>query len=79
MSAMILPVTGHAAFHKAAHYLCVKPVVVDVDHETFRADSRRIEEAITGNTILLVASAPSYAHGVVDPIPEIARLQAYSD
>ena len=26
---MVLPKTAHAAFHKAAHYLSVKPVVVD--------------------------------------------------
>ena len=71
---MILPVTGHAAFHKAAQYLCVKPVIVDIDRGTFKADPKLMEEAITDNTILLVASAPSYAHGVVDPIPAIGKL-----
>ena len=71
---MILPVTAHAAFHKAAAYLCVKPVPVEVDPVTFRADPARIREAITDNTILLVGSAPSYAHGVVDPIRQIAKL-----
>ncbi len=30
--------------------------------------------AINKNTILLVGSAPSYAHGVVDPIKEIGKL-----
>jgi len=30
--------------------------------------------AVTDNTILLVGSAPGYAHGVVDPIPQIAAL-----
>ena len=32
---MILPKTAHAAFHKAAHYLNVKPMIVDIDPQTF--------------------------------------------
>lgn len=71
---MILPVTAHAAFQKAAHYFCVKPVLVAVDPVSFRADPAAIERAITPNTILLVGSAVSYAHGVVDPIREIAEI-----
>lgn len=71
---MVLPVTAHAAFHKAAHYFCVKPVTVSVNGDTFKADPASIEEAITENTILIVGSAPSYTHGVVDPIPELAEI-----
>lgn len=71
---MILPATAHAAFHKAASYLGVKKVVVDVDPVSFRADVSAMRRAIGPSTILLVGSAASYAHGVVDPIPEIGRL-----
>lgn len=71
---MVLPVTAHAAFHKAAHYFGIKPVVVPVDPETYRADVEAIWKAINENTILLVASAPCYSHGVVDPIENIAAL-----
>ncbi len=71
---MILPSTAHAAFHKAAHYLDVAVVQVAVDPQTFRADASRVREAITPNTILLAASAPSYAHGVVDPVRELGEL-----
>lgn len=76
---MILPVTAHAAFQKAAHYLCVKIVLVPVNNETFRADVDEIEKAITPNTILLVGSAPSYAHGVIDPIEQIGALALKHD
>ena len=31
-------------------------------------------QEINANTIMLYTSAPSYPHGVVDPIPEIAAL-----
>ncbi|MBT3223095.1 MAG: aspartate aminotransferase family protein, partial [Proteobacteria bacterium] len=41
---------------------------------TFRADIKAIRRAITPNSILLVGSAPSYAHGVVDPIEEMGAI-----
>ena len=71
---MILPKTAHAAFHKAAHYLSVKPVIVDIDPDTFKVRAEDMERAITENTILLVASAPSYSQGVVDPIADIGLI-----
>jgi glutamate/tyrosine decarboxylase-like PLP-dependent enzyme len=71
---MILPTSGHAAFHKAAHYLDVKVVPTTVDPVSFRADVEQVRRAITPNTIMLVGSAPSYAHGVVDPIRELGQL-----
>ena len=76
---MILPTTAHAAFHKAAHYLDVKIVQVPVQADTFRADISEIENAISPRTILLVGSAPSYAHGVIDPIVEIGQLALRHD
>jgi sphinganine-1-phosphate aldolase len=71
---MVLPKTAHAAFHKAAHYLSVKPVLVDIDPQTFKVRAEDMYAAITPNTILLVASAPSYSQGVIDPIAEIGKI-----
>ncbi len=68
---MVIPSTAHAAFHKAAHYFGVRAVVVPVGAD-FRADAEAMAAAIDDTTVLVVASAPSYAHGVVDPIAEIA-------
>ncbi len=70
---MVLPVTAHPAFDKAAHYFGVKAVRVPVD-ENYRADVRAMAKAITKNTILLVGSAPTYPHGIIDPIDEISEL-----
>lgn len=70
---MILPVTAHPAFDKAAHYFDVKVVRTAITAE-FRADVDATRAALTPNTILLVGSAPQYAHGVVDPIRELAQL-----
>lgn len=71
---MVLPKTAHAAFHKAAHYLSLKPVLVDIDPATFKVRAEAMEKAITGNTILLVASAPNYSQGVIDPIDDIGEI-----
>jgi glutamate/tyrosine decarboxylase-like PLP-dependent enzyme len=76
---MIAPVTAHAAFHKAAHYLGVKLVATPVDSDSFRADVSAMEGAINDNTILLVGSAASYAHGVIDPIVDLGKLALEND
>jgi glutamate/tyrosine decarboxylase-like PLP-dependent enzyme len=71
---MVIPTSAHAAFHKAAEFLRVRAVLVDVDPDTLRADPAAMAAAIDDTTVLVVASAPSYAHGVVDPVPEVAAL-----
>ena len=76
---MILPVTAHAAFHKAAHYLDVKTVMTPVDPVTFKADPDAVEKAVTENTVLIVGSAVSYAHGVIDPIEDLGRIALEND
>lgn len=72
---MVLPSTAHAAFLKAAHYFEVRPVLVPVDDD-YRADLTATEAAIDDSCVLVVASAPSYAHGVVDPVAGLAALAA---
>lgn len=71
---MVLASSAHAAFHKAAHYFGVAADVVDVDPRTLKADPAAMARAIGPDTVLVVASAPSYAHGVIDPIRDIAAI-----
>lgn len=72
---MVVPSTIHAAFHKAALYFGVEAVVVPVgpDH---RADAAAMAAAIDDDTVLVAVSAPSYAHGVIDPVTEVAAAAA---
>ena len=72
---LVVPSTAHAAFAKAAHYLRVALDVVPVGDD-LRADPEAMAAAIGPDTVLVAASAPSYAHGVVDPIPQLAALAA---
>ncbi len=75
---MVVPASAHAAFEKGAAYFDVRSVRVPVGAD-FRADPDAMAAAITPNTVLLVASAPAYPQGVVDPIGEIAALAAARD
>ena len=70
---IIIPYSIHSAFFKACDYFEVKPVVIPLT-EDFKADAKAVENAITNNTILIAASAPSYVFGVVDPIREIGEI-----
>ena len=71
---IIVPVTAHPCFNKAAHYLGVSIKMIPVDPVTYRADVKAMEAAITDQTIMMVGSAPSYTHGVIDPIDELAPM-----
>ena len=70
---MLVPVTVHPAFEKAAAYFDVKAVHVPVTDD-FRADVAAARGLVNDDTILVVGSAPQYPHGVVDPIEELADL-----
>jgi sphinganine-1-phosphate aldolase len=70
---MVVPITIHPAFHKAAHYLGVKMVAVAVD-ENFEADVEAMRARITPNTIALAGSAGNYPYGVIDPLEKLSDL-----
>jgi sphinganine-1-phosphate aldolase len=75
---MVVPSTVHAAFLKAAHYFGVEAVVVPVGPD-FRAGVPATVAAVDEDperTVLVVVSAPSYAHGVVDPVTQVAAAAA---
>ncbi len=70
---MVLPLSAHPAFDKAAEYFGVRAVHVP-PRADYRADVEAMRRAITPNTILMVGSAPSYPHGVIDPIADLSEV-----
>jgi len=70
---MVVPVTAHPAWNKAAHYLDIKISMTPVKDD-LRADAAAMKNAITKNTIILGGTAVTYPHGMVDPIEEIGAL-----
>ena len=69
----VMPVSAHAAFNKAGHYFGIKIVNAPLGKD-FRVDVGAMKRLITSNTIMLVASAPGYAHGMIDDVTAIAAL-----
>jgi sphinganine-1-phosphate aldolase len=69
---LVMPLSAHPAFNKAAHYLGLKTVIVPVD-KSLRADVEAMRNAITENTVMMVGSAFSYPHGMIDPIEQLAE------
>lgn len=75
---LVLPISGHATVNKAASYLGVEVVRTALGPD-LRADVDALEAAIDDRTIMVVASAPGYPHGVFDPIEEIGALASSRD
>ena len=76
--ALVTGVTAHPAFAKACHLLAVEHVRVAVgpDH---RIDLDALTGALDehdGRTAMVVASAPNYPFGVIDPVEQVAALAA---
>ncbi|MEN3047858.1 MAG: aspartate aminotransferase family protein [Candidatus Caldarchaeales archaeon] len=71
---LVVPVTAHPCFDKAAEYLGLRVKRVKVDLETLRADVEAVKEAITENTAMVAASAPNWPFGTVDPVREMAEV-----
>lgn len=71
---IVMPITAHPCYDKAAEYMGLRVKRVRVDTETFTADVDAISEAITENTALIVGSAPNWPFGTIDPIKDLAEI-----
>ena len=72
---LVTGVTAHPAFAKACHLLAVEQVRVAVgpDH---RIELEALTDVLDDRTAMVVASAPNYPFGVIDPVEQIAALAA---
>lgn len=75
---MVLPVTAHAAFHKAAHYFEVEAISAPADTTTWKADVDAMAAACDDRTIR------SWARPCPTPtarglIPELGQLALERD
>ncbi|XP_016911425.2 sphingosine-1-phosphate lyase [Apis cerana] len=71
---IIMPITAHSAFDKAAQYLKLKVRSIPVDQHSYTVCIKSMEKAITRNTIMLVGSAPNFPYGTMDNIQAISDL-----
>jgi len=72
---LLVPASAHPAFIKAAHYLDMPCRRIELADD-LRADLDSARQLVGPATAMLVASAPNYPHGLIDPVEEIAALAA---
>lgn len=70
---LVMPVTAHAAFQKAAHYFGLDLDLVGVSPEG-RVSPADVEERLGDDVALVVVSAPSYPVAALDPVAAVASL-----
>lgn len=70
---IVIPQTGYPTFEKYERYFgySIRRVPVDAN---FRANVSAMSEAVSENTVMMLASMPSWSHGVCDPVRELAEI-----
>lgn len=76
---VIMSEDAHPAYLKACSYFNIIPIIVKVNSHTRMININDIKRNITSQTICIITSAPSYPFGIVDDIPEIAKLALIHD
>ena len=71
---IICGLSAHPALTKACQYLGVTQVKTALDPATMGMDVAKVAGAITPRTVAIYASAPSFTHGVVDPVEALSDL-----
>lgn len=66
--------TVHPAIDKAGHYFGIEIRKVRVEENSNTGSVNNIKKLINKNTILIIGSAPSYPHGIIDPIFELSDI-----
>lgn len=77
---IVIPRSGHLAFHKAAHLMDVEVRSVPVKTDgSYEADVGAMAAAIDDATIMTIGSAPNFPHGIIDPIAALGEVAAAKD
>ena len=71
---MIIPETSHAAFRKAGSYFGIKIHLAPCPAPAYSVHIQSVSRLINSNTVLLVGSAPSFPHGIIDDISALSRI-----
>jgi sphinganine-1-phosphate aldolase len=76
---MIACTSAHAAVNKGCDLLGVKLIHVPLDPVTFEINLSAVRRAVGPNTIMIYSSAPSFPHGVIDPIAALSDIALSND
>ncbi len=78
ISELVVPITIHPSFYKAADYLGLKVKKVRINDEK-KVDVEDLKEEISDKTALIAVSAPNWPYGTVDPVKEVAEIAVDSN
>ena len=67
-------ISAHPALTKACHYFNVTLTKLPLCPSSLQLLPDTVEKALSSNTVAIYASAPTFTHGVVDPIEELGAL-----
>ena len=70
---IVVPRTIHPAFDKGCAYMNIKINKINIDNSN-NLDYTMLTSHINHNTILLVGSAPSFPHGLMDDIEKLSEI-----
>ena len=70
---IIIPISAHFSFKKAADMLNLKIVEAKLD-ENYKIDVESVKEKISDKTVAIVAIAGTTELGLIDPIEEISKI-----
>jgi sphinganine-1-phosphate aldolase len=70
---VVMPVTAHCSLDKGAHWMDVEMRHAPLTDD-YVADVKAMADMVDDQTVCLVGSAGNYAHGLIDPIEELAEL-----
>ncbi|MBK8197209.1 MAG: aspartate aminotransferase family protein [Acidobacteria bacterium] len=74
---LVIPRSGHLAFHKAAHLMDIEVRSVPLKTDgSYEADPAAMAAAVDEATIMMVGSAPNFPHGIIDPIAALGEVAA---
>jgi glutamate/tyrosine decarboxylase-like PLP-dependent enzyme len=70
---IVVPITIHPSFYKAAHYLGLDVKRIPIDDKR-KVNLEALKEALSDKTALIALSAPNWPYGTIDPIKEVAEI-----
>ena len=71
---IIVPITAHAAFFKAAEIFRAKLITIPIDPITCQVNLSKVKSAISKNTVCIVGSCPNFPHTIADDIEKLSDL-----
>ena len=71
---IVAPDNAHAAIDKACEVLKIKLIHVPVDPKTSCVNPATLRKYLSKDTIMIYSSAPSYPHGIIDPVEELSKI-----